>query len=171
MVQRLSHTFDRALALVGVVVVLAGCVSEQQTPYPRTPVPVTTTPQTRPPQPPYPQPTQPAPQPIPQTPAPVQPQQPQPKPQSTVTLALQDEAQRAATAGDLPKAIQILARAIRIQPDSPTLWIELARCHLKEGNTAQAEQFARKALLFTGNRYDLEQQAWVVIADARAQKQ
>lgn len=171
MVQRLSHTFDRALALVGVVVVLAGCVSEQQTPYPRTPVPVTTTTQTHPPQPQYPQPTQPAPQPIPQTPAPVQPQQPQPKPQSTVTLALQDEAQRAATAGDLPKAIQILERAIRIQPDSPTLWIELARCHLKEGNTAQAEQFARKALLFTGNRYDLEQQAWVVIADARAQKQ
>jgi Flp pilus assembly protein TadD len=113
-------------------------------------------------------PTQPSPQPIPQAPAPVQPQQP--KPQSTVTLALQDEAQRAATAGDLPKAIQILERAIRIQPDSAQLWIELARCHLKEGNAAQAEQFARKALLFTGNRYDLEQQAWVVIADARAEK-
>lgn len=171
MVQRLNHTFDRALTLVGIVIVLAGCVSEQQTPYPRAPVPVTSTTQTRPPQSQYPQPTQPVPQPIPQTPAPVQPQQPQPKPQSTVTLALQDEAQRAATAGDLPKAIQILERAIRIQPDSPTLWIELARCHLKEGNTAQAEQFARKALLFTGNRYDLEQQAWVVIADARAQKQ
>jgi len=60
--------------------------------------------------------------------------------------------------------------AIRIQPDSAQLWIELARCHLKEGNAAQAEQFARKALLFTGNRYDLEQQAWVVIADARAEK-
>ena len=124
--------------------------------------------QTRPPQ--YPSPTQPTPQPIPQAPAPAQPQQPQPKPQSTVTLALQDEAQRAATAGDLPKAIQILERAIRIQPDSAQLWIELARCHLKEGNAAQAEQFARKALLFTGSRYDLEQQAWVVIADARAEK-
>jgi hypothetical protein len=170
MVQRLNHTYDRALTLVGIVFVLAGCVSEQQTPYPRTPAPAPPSTQTRPPASQYPPSTQ-APQPIPQTPAPVQPQQPQPKPQSTVTLALQDEAQRAATAGDLPKAIQILERAIRIQPDSPTLWIELARCHLKEGNTAQAEQFARKALLFTGNRYDLEQQAWVVIADARAQKQ
>jgi hypothetical protein len=169
MVQRLSHTFDRALTLVGLMVVLAGCVSEQQTPYPRAPTPVPPSTQTRPPQQ-YPAPTQPAPQPIPQTPAPVQPQPQQPKPQSTVTLALQDEAQRAATAGDLPKAIQILERAIRIQPDSAQLWIELARCHLKEGNAAQAEQFARKALLFTGNRYDLEQQAWVVIADARAEK-
>ncbi len=169
MVQRLNHTLPRALTLVGLMVVLAGCVSEQQTPYPRAPTPVPPSTQTRPPQP-YPAPTQPAPQPIPQTPAPVQPQPQQPKPQSTVTLALQDEAQRAATAGDLPKAIQILERAIRIQPDSAPLWIELARCHLKEGNAAQAEQFARKALLFTGNRYDLEQQAWVVIADARAEK-
>ncbi len=169
MVQRLNHAFDRALTLVGLVVVLAGCVSEQQTPYPRTPAPVPPTTQTRPPSQ-YPVPTQPTPQPVPQTPAPAQPQASQPKPQSTVTLALQDEAQRAATAGDLPKAIQILERAIRIQPDSAQLWIELARCHLKEGNAAQAEQFARKALLFTGSRYDLEQQAWVVIADARADK-
>jgi hypothetical protein len=167
MVQRLNHRFDRALTLVGLVVVLTGCVTEQQQPYPRTPAPVPPTTQTRPQ---YPSPTQPAPQPIPQTPAPAQPQPQQPKPQSTVTLALQNEAERAATAGDLPKAIQILERAIRIQPDSAQLWIELARCHLQEGNAAQAEQFARKALLFTGGRYDLEQQAWVVIADARAEK-
>jgi Flp pilus assembly protein TadD len=85
-----------------------------------------------------------------------------------VTLALQDESARAAAAGDLPKAIQILERALRIQPDKAELWIDLARLHLKEGNSAQAEQFARKALLFTGQRYDLEQQAWVVIANARA---
>jgi hypothetical protein len=168
MVQRLNHAFDRALTLVGLVVVLAGCVTEQQEPYPRGPAPVPPTSQTRPPQ--YPPSTQPAPQPIPQTPVPGQPEPPQPKPQSTVTLALQNEAERAATAGDLPKAIQILERAIRIQPDNAQLWIELARCHLKEGNAAQAEQFARKALLFTGSRYDLEQQAWVVIADARAEK-
>jgi Tfp pilus assembly protein PilF len=81
---------------------------------------------------------------------------------------LQDEAQRAATAGDLPKAIQILERAIRIEPDRAELWLALARAHLQEGDASQAEQFARKALLFTRDRYDLEQQAWVVIADARA---
>ena len=169
MVQRLNHPLDRTLAVVGLVVVLTGCVTEQQSPYPRTPAPLPPQTQTSPPSQ-YPAPTQPAPRPLPQSPAPVQPDQATPKPQSTVTLALQDEAQRAATAGDLPKAIQILERAIRIQPDSAQLWIQLARCHLKEGNGAQAEQFARKALLFTGNRYDLEQQAWVVIADARSEK-
>jgi Tfp pilus assembly protein PilF len=98
------------------------------------------------------------------------PERPPPQPKASVTLALQDEAQRAATAGDFSKATQILERAIRIEPDRAELWIELARVHLKEGNAAQAEQFARKALLFTHDRYDLEQQAWVVIADARAAK-
>jgi hypothetical protein len=168
MVQRLNRTFERALTVAGVVVLLTGCVTEQQTSYPRTPVPLP--PQTTQPGPPsqYPTPTQPIPQPIPRRPAPVQPSTP--KPQSTATLALQEEARRAATAGDLPKAIQILERAIRIQPDSAQLWLELARCHLKEGNASQAEQFARKALLFTGNQYDLEQQAWVVIADARTEE-
>ncbi len=170
MVQRLNHFFDRALPVVGLVALLSGCVTEQQAPYPRAPAPLPPQTQTRPPSQQYPAPAQPAPQPIPQSPAPVQPERATPKPQSTVTLALQDEAQRAATAGDLPRAIQILERAIRIQPDSAQLWIELARCHLQEGNAAQAEQFARKALLFTGSRYDLEQQAWVVIADARAEK-
>jgi cytochrome c-type biogenesis protein CcmH/NrfG len=174
MVQRLNHTFDRALIVAAFVALLAGCVTEEQAPpsHPasRSPYPAPP-PQTAPRQPapsPYPYPTQPAPQPAP-APAP-QPDRAQPRTQSSATLALQDEAQRAATAGDLSKATQILERAIRIEPDRPELWIELARVHLKEGNPAQAEQFARKALLFTGGRYDLEQQAWVIIADARAAK-
>lgn len=90
-----------------------------------------------------------------------------PKPQASATLALQSESQAAAANGDLPRAIQILERAIRISPDDPELWIELARLHLQDGNAAQAEQFARKALLFTGKRYDLEQQAWAIIGEAR----
>ena len=150
---------------------LAGCMTEQPSPppsrypppptsrYPAPPPPV----QNRPAIPPQTQEPQPVPQPPSQSERP-----PTQKPQSTVTLALQDDAQRAATVGDYAKAVQILERAIRIEPDRAELWLELARVHLKEGNAAQAEQFARKALLFTGNRYDLEQQAWVVIADAQA---
>jgi hypothetical protein len=171
MVQRLNHAFDRALIVAAFVSLLAGCVTEEQAPPSRSPYPAPP-PQTAPRQPtpyPYPYPTQPAPQQPAPTPAP-QPDRAQPRTQPSVTLALQDEAQRAATAGDLSKATQILERALRIEPDRPELWIELARVHLKEGNPAQAEQFARKALLFTGNRYDLEQQAWVIIADARAAK-
>jgi hypothetical protein len=90
-----------------------------------------------------------------------------PKPRASATLALQSDSQAAAASGDLPRAIQILERAIRISPDDPELWIELARLHLRDGNAAQAEQFARKALLFTGKRYDLEQQAWAIIGEAR----
>ena len=168
MVQRLNHVFDRTLILAALLSLLTGCITEQPTPrtnpLPPTRPPVQTAPRQPAPYPPYP--SQPLPQPTP-TPAPAQPGAPS-HTQPSVTLALQDEAQRAATAGDLSKATQILERAIRIEPDRPELWIELARVHLKEGNPAQAEQFARKALLFTGNRYDLEQQAWVVIADAKA---
>lgn len=167
MVQRLNHSFDRALIVAAFVSLLVGCVTQEPVPPSRSPYPAPP-PQTAPRQPtPYPYPTQPAPQAAP-TPAPAQPDRAQPRTQPSVTLALQDEAQRAATAGDLSKATQILERAIRIEPDRPELWIELARVHLKEGNPAQAEQFARKALLFTRSRYDLEQQAWVIIADARA---
>ena len=161
MVQRLNHIGGGILLLI----LLAGCVTQSGAPVYRAPPPPHTqnVPPAYPPT--YPQP---APAPIVDSPSTVVPGQPQPKAESSVTLALQDESHRAAAAGDLPKAIQILERAIRIQPDRAELWIDLARLHLKEGNPAQAEQFARKALLFTGQRYDLEQQAWVVIADARA---
>ena len=164
MVQRLTRG-NRVSIIAGMVVLLAACATQAPAP---TRVPP-------PPAPTQPAPARPAPRPLPPlrrhrpVPAPTTPSQPQSRPPSaSVTLALQDEAQRAATAGDLPKAIQILERAIRIEPDRAELWLALARAHLKEGDAAQAEQFARKALLFTRDRYDLEQQAWVVIADARA---
>jgi len=170
LVQRLTfETFvaRRCAVFAASCALLAGCVTESPPPrYPPATPPVVNRPAIPPSTPaptqPYPQYPQPAPSPPPST------AQPTPKPQSTVTLALQDEAQRAATAGDYAKATQILERAIRIEPDRAELWLELARVHLKEGDAAQAEQFARKALLYTGNRYDLEQQAWVVIADAKA---
>jgi len=166
MVQRLKWR-GAAIALVAAAISLSGCVSQSQQYPPRTPPP------SHPPQQPgttHPGTTTPTPGPIIESPPQTVPAPAQPKPQSTVTLALQDESERAAAAGDLPKAIQIIERAIRIQPDKAELWLDLARLHLKEGNPAQAEQFARKALLFTGQRYDLEQQAWVIIADAKAAK-
>ncbi len=164
MVQRLTPG-NRVSIIAGMVVLLAACATQAPAPTRAPPPPAPT--QTVP--------SRPAPRPLPPAsvpqgvPAPTTPSQPQSRPPSaSVTLALQDEAQRAATAGDLPKAIQILERAIRIEPDRAELWLALARAHLKEGDAAQAEQFARKALQFTRDQYDLEQQAWVVIADARA---
>ena len=164
MVQRLTRS-NRVSIIAGMAVLLAACATQAPAPTrtPPRPAPTQTVPSRSAPRP---LPPASAPQPVP---APTTPSQPQSRPPSaSVTLALQDEAQRAAAAGDLPKAIQILERAIRIEPDRAELWLALARAHLKEGDAAQAEQFARKALQFTRDRYDLEQQAWVVIADARA---
>lgn len=59
------------------------------------------------------------------------------------SLLAQGRAQR--NAGELGQASMTLERAIRIDPDQPALWLELARVHLDEGNFTQAEQLARKA--------------------------
>jgi hypothetical protein len=166
MVQRLNR-LGVPLLFVVVAIGMTGCVTQTQSPARTAPPPHTQPAPTHTPGTAVPSPAPIIESPSKAGPAPVQ---PLPKPESSVTLALQDESEHAAAAGDLPKAIQILERAIRIQPDKAELWLDLARLHLKEGNPAQAEQFARKALLFTGQRYDLEQQAWVIIADAKAAK-
>lgn len=59
------------------------------------------------------------------------------------SLLAQGRAQR--HAGELGQASMTLERAIRIEPDQPALWLELARVHLDEGSFTQAEQLARKA--------------------------
>ncbi len=49
--------------------------------------------------------------------------------------------------GELPGASGTLDRALRIEPQNPLLWIELARLRLTEGDPQQAENCARRALL------------------------
>jgi Flp pilus assembly protein TadD len=80
---------------------------------------------------------------------------------------LQRESAHAAAAGDYYRAIALLERAIRIQPADPQLWLDLARVHLRQGAHPEAEQFARKALSLTRGNYTLEQDAWVLIDQAR----
>ena len=112
-------------------------------------------------------------QPAPPSPAPAPPVTPAPppaapKPAPSVTLALVEQSDLARAQGDYDKAVALLERAIRIEPDRPELWLGLAKAHLAQGDYAGAEQFARKSLLFIGKRYDLEQQAWSVIGAAEA---
>src|SRR5690606_5345038 len=47
--------------------------------------------------------------------------------------------------GDYRAAAATLERALRIEPGAPSLWLELARVRLLEGDFGQAEQLARKA--------------------------
>ena len=85
-----------------------------------------------------------------------------------MTLALVEQSKQAQALGDYDKAIALLERAIRIESDRPELWLDLASCHLAQGDYDAAEQFARKALLFTGSKFDMEQRAWSVIGAAQA---
>jgi len=118
----------------------------------------------------YPAPSYPAPGPYSQTPS-----QPQPTPSApptphadpTVTLALREQSLAAAARGDRDQAVALIEKALRIEPNRPELWIDLARLHLEEGDKSGAEQFARKALLFTKDRPELEQQAYTLISDAQ----
>jgi tetratricopeptide (TPR) repeat protein len=89
------------------------------------------------------------------------------RPDPTVTLALREQSLAAAARGDTQQAIALIERALRIEPNRAELWIDLARLHLDEGDTVGAEQFARKALLFTRDRPDLEQRAYTVISQAQ----
>jgi Flp pilus assembly protein TadD len=63
-------------------------------------------------------------------------------------LLEQSRAHRAA--GSLPAARASLERALRLEPNNPTLWLELGEVELQTGNTAQAATLARKAMTLAG---------------------
>jgi tetratricopeptide (TPR) repeat protein len=92
-----------------------------------------------------------------------------PGPEHSLTLAMHDQANSARLRGDFDTAIATLERAIRIDPDAPELWLLLSQVNLDAGDPAAAEQLARKALQFVGNRANLEQQAWTLIDSAQRQ--
>jgi hypothetical protein len=152
---RRSHA--RTVLILATVVLLGGCAAA--TPQPRQPErPAPPSGQTAPTPPGQ---ASPAPDPVPERPATA------PAPAPGPTLALQRESAHAAAAGDYYRAIALLERAIRIQPADPQLWLDLARVHLRQGAHPEAEQFARKALSLTRGNYTLEQDAWVLIDQAR----
>ena len=72
--------------------------------------------------------------------------------------------------GELPGASTTLDRALRIEPQNPLLWIELARLRLSENDPRQAESCARKALALGSAAPGARLAAGHVLADAlRAQ--
>jgi Flp pilus assembly protein TadD len=54
-------------------------------------------------------------------------------------------------AGSYAAAAASLERALRIDPNNPVLWIELAEVKLAEGDADQAQMMARKALTLAGS--------------------
>jgi len=90
--------------------------------------------------------------------------------QPPAVVALLQQAEQQANAGELEPAAASLERAIRIDPRNPVLWYHLATVRLSQGESSQAEQLAVKSnSLAAGNR---TQQArnWQLIAQARREQ-
>lgn len=83
---------------------------------------------------------------------------------------LYQEAEAAMTAGDTDRAATLLERALRLEPRNATLWLALARVRDAEGDEAQAEQLALRAVREAGAQAALRRQAWSLIAQLRERR-
>ncbi len=82
-------------------------------------------------------------------------------------LALLTTAQQQQGGGDLNGASSSLERAQRIAPREPQVLYKLAQVRLAQGDAAQAEQLARRALTYANGRPDLQASLWNTIAQSR----
>lgn len=96
----------------------------------------------------------------PPTPAPVS--------DNVAVRALVAQAETDSQAGRRDSAVASLERALRIEPKNPRLWLELARQRFLQGDAAQAEQLAERALTWSGDDRELRAAGWRQIAEARA---
>lgn len=82
-------------------------------------------------------------------------------------LALLTTAQQQQGSGDFNGASSSLERAQRIAPREPQVLFRLAQVRLSQGDAAQAEQLARRALTYANGRPSLQAELWNTIAQAR----
>ena len=67
------------------------------------------------------------------------------------------KADTAAARGDYEQALALLERAQRIDPDSPAVYLALARTHSQRGDTAQSRANAERGLLYCVEPQQCEQ--------------
>ena len=72
-------------------------------------------------------------------------------PANAASIALLERSRGERDAGRYAAAAASLERALRIDPNNALLWIELAEVKAADGDRAQAEEMARKALTLAGN--------------------
>jgi len=85
---------------------------------------------------------------------------------SAATAALVNQAHAQAAHGDADLALTTLDRALRIEPENPLLWIELAQVHEGAAHYALADSVAHKALQLAAGDPVLQARAWHLIADS-----
>jgi len=129
--------------------VLAACAAHAPAPFGRTPgaAPGNASPGSAPPAPPAPPPTR----------------QYRLGPAASALVA---QAHTQANGGELGAAAATLERALRIEPDSPLLWVELGRLQLQQDNAGQADGMGRKALALATGDPGAQASAWRLIADS-----
>ncbi|PWV59072.1 tetratricopeptide repeat protein [Plasticicumulans acidivorans] len=86
---------------------------------------------------------------------------------NTAVVALLDSAAGYVQSGDLDKAAASLERAQRIEPRNPSILYDLAQVRAHQGQYAQSEAMASKAIGMAGGDKALQAKAWRLIAAVR----
>jgi len=86
---------------------------------------------------------------------------------SSAGRTLLDQGRTQRLAGEYQQASASLERALRVDPQQALIWLELGRLRLDEGNFAQAEQMARKALSLAPAGDSVQSQAEQLIDESR----
>jgi cytochrome c-type biogenesis protein CcmH/NrfG len=90
-------------------------------------------------------------------------------PQQPAVVALLQQAEAQANAGELESAAASLERAIRIDARNPVIWYHLATVRLSQGEAAQAEQLANKSNSLAPGNHAQQSRNWILIAESRRQ--
>jgi tetratricopeptide (TPR) repeat protein len=89
--------------------------------------------------------------------------------QLPAVVALLEQAEQQANAGELEAAAASLERAIRIDARNPVIWYHLATVRLSQGEPAQAAQLAGKSNSLAPGNTAQQARNWLLIAEARRQ--
>ena len=100
-------------------------------------------------------------------------ERPSPEPEPVVASpvhALTDKARQQAADSQYEAAAGSLERALRIEPNDPDLWVELAKVRLAQGEIDEAGDLAVKSRSLAFGRPDLQARSWRLLAKVREQQ-
>ena len=89
---------------------------------------------------------------------------------NTAVVALLETARQDTAAGRLESAAATLERALRIEPRNASLWNQLARVRLQQGQPGQTIQLATKSNTLASDDNRLRAENWRLIGEARASR-
>ena len=91
--------------------------------------------------------------------------EPPPSAQSNVAGVLLAQSETLRSKGELPRALALVERAIRLEPNRGDLWIQLGRLRFDAGELNRAEQNARKGIALARRDAAVQRTGWLLLAD------